>query len=109
MLFSGGLASLVYALIESGRHGFGATAVITAFLAAAVLLVVFVVVEARTSHPMFDLRLFRLPTFVGGNLGNISGAGSRELLNQLCCREQRGIIDHADIAAMRGDHLAEFG
>ena len=37
-------------------------------LAAAVLLVAFVVVEARTSHPMFDLRLFRLPTFVGGDI-----------------------------------------
>jgi predicted MFS family arabinose efflux permease len=32
------------------------------------LLIAFVVAEARSSHPMFDLRLFRLPTFVGGDV-----------------------------------------
>jgi predicted MFS family arabinose efflux permease len=31
-----------------------------------VLLVAFVIVEYRGSHPMFDLALFRLPTFSGG-------------------------------------------
>jgi predicted MFS family arabinose efflux permease len=34
--------------------------------AAAALLVVFVVVERRSAHPMFDLTLFKLPTFSGG-------------------------------------------
>jgi EmrB/QacA subfamily drug resistance transporter len=68
VVFSAALASLVYALIESGRSGFGATAVIACFVAAGVLLVVFLVVEARSSHPMFDLRLFRLPAFVGGDI-----------------------------------------
>src|SRR6478672_12779458 len=68
VLFSGGLACLVYALIESGRSGFGATAVIVCFVAAAVLLAAFVVVEWRVSQPMFDLSLFRLPTFAGGDI-----------------------------------------
>ena len=68
VVFSAALASLVYALIESGRSGFGATTVIACFVAAAVLLVVFLVVEVRGAHPMFDLRLFRLPTFVGGDI-----------------------------------------
>jgi EmrB/QacA subfamily drug resistance transporter len=68
VLFSGGLAALVYALIESGRSGFGATPVISCFAAAAVLLAAFVVVEARIAQPMFDLSLFRLPTFAGGNI-----------------------------------------
>ena len=36
--------------------------------AAAVLLVAFVVVERRSAHPMFDLTLFRLPTFSGGSV-----------------------------------------
>ena len=41
---------------------------IACFAAAAVLLIAFVVAEARGSQPMFDLRLFRLPTFVGGDV-----------------------------------------
>ena len=67
-VFSAALASLVYALIESGRSGFGATSVIASFVVAGVLLGVFLVFEVRSSHPMFDLGLFRLPTFVGGDL-----------------------------------------
>ena len=67
-VFSAALACLIYALIESGRSSFGDTAVVACFVAAAVLLVGFVVIEARSDHPMFDLRLFRLPTFVGGDV-----------------------------------------
>jgi hypothetical protein len=36
--------------------------------AGAVLLAVFVIVERRSAHPMFDLRLLRLPTFSGGSV-----------------------------------------
>jgi predicted MFS family arabinose efflux permease len=36
--------------------------------AAAVLLAVFLIVERRSAHPMFDLRLLRLPTFSGGSV-----------------------------------------
>jgi EmrB/QacA subfamily drug resistance transporter len=68
VLFTAALASLIYALIESGRSSFTATPVLACFAAAAVLLVAFVVVEARSAHAMFDLRLFRLPTFVGGDI-----------------------------------------
>ena len=66
--FSAALASLVYALIESGRSSFTDTTVVACFAAAAVLLGVFVLVEARGSHAMFDLRLLRVPTFVGGDV-----------------------------------------
>ncbi|MGN6782812.1 MAG: MFS transporter [Marmoricola sp.] len=66
VLFTAGLASLVYALIEAGRRGFGDAVVVGCFAAAAVLLVAFLVVEARGRHPMLDLNLFRLPTFSGG-------------------------------------------
>ena len=68
MLFTAALACLIYALIESGLSGFTADLVIGCFVAAAVLLAAFLTVEARGAHPMFDLRLFRLPTFVGGDI-----------------------------------------
>ena len=38
------------------------------FAAAAALLLVFVVVELGSTAPMFDLNLFRLPTFSGGSV-----------------------------------------
>jgi EmrB/QacA subfamily drug resistance transporter len=68
VLFTGALGSLIYALIESGQLSFTAGRVIGCFIAAFVLLVAFLITEARTSHPMFDLGLFRLPTFSGGAL-----------------------------------------
>ncbi|MFG3689417.1 MFS transporter [Micromonospora sp. NPDC047740] len=68
VIFSAALACLVYALIEAGRSSFTATPVIACFAAAAVLLVAFLLIEARTADPMFDLRLFRVPTFVGGDI-----------------------------------------
>ena len=66
VLFTGGLAALVFALIESGRRGFTDTLVLACFVVAVALLAAFVVVEALRGHPMFDLGLFRLPTFSGG-------------------------------------------
>src|SRR3954447_25494789 len=64
--FTLALASLIYALIESGRTSFTDTKVLVCFTAAALLLVAFLANERRSDHPMFDLALFRLPTFSGG-------------------------------------------
>ena len=66
VVFTASLSSLVYALIESGQKGFGDTVVVTCFIAAAALMVAFVLFEMRTSTPMLDLDLFRKPTFSGG-------------------------------------------
>ncbi|HET7311453.1 MAG TPA: MFS transporter [Mycobacteriales bacterium] len=64
--FTIALAALIYGLIEAGRTSFTDTKVVVCFAVAAVLLVAFLVAEHRSSHPMFDLGLFRLPTFSGG-------------------------------------------
>ncbi len=66
LLFTGALASLVYALIESSRRSFTDQLVLGFFAAAFVLLCAFVLAELRSARPMFDLNLFRLPTFTGG-------------------------------------------
>ncbi|MGN6605494.1 MAG: MFS transporter [Jatrophihabitans sp.] len=66
--FTVALAALVYGLIESSERSFSDARVITSLVVAGVLLVTFVVLEARGSHAMFDLSLFRLPTFTGGAL-----------------------------------------
>ncbi len=65
-IFTVALATLVYGLIESNQRSFTNDLVLSCFALTAVLLVAFVIVERRIAHPMFDLTLFRLPTFSGG-------------------------------------------
>jgi EmrB/QacA subfamily drug resistance transporter len=67
-LFTVALLSLVYGLIESSQRSFSDGRVLGCLVAAAVLLAAFLVVEARGRQPMFDLGLFRLPTFTGGSV-----------------------------------------
>jgi EmrB/QacA subfamily drug resistance transporter len=74
--FSAALSALVFGLIRSGEKGWGNGQVIVPFIAAAVLMIVFVAIEARGRFPMFDLSLFRLPTFVGGSLAAFSLSAS---------------------------------
>jgi EmrB/QacA subfamily drug resistance transporter len=64
--FSLGLAALVYGLIRSSEDGWSAGAVWFSLIAAVVLLGAFVAAEVLQKQPMFDLSLFRKPTFVGG-------------------------------------------
>jgi len=65
-LFTVALSSLIYGLIESNQRSFTNGLVLGCFALAAVLLVAFVIVERLIAHPMFDLKLFMLPTFSGG-------------------------------------------
>jgi EmrB/QacA subfamily drug resistance transporter len=64
--FSLGLAALVYGLIRSSDDGWSSGTVWASLIAAVVLLIAFVIAELVQKRPMFDLSLFRKPTFVGG-------------------------------------------
>jgi DHA2 family methylenomycin A resistance protein-like MFS transporter len=76
-----GLTALVYGLIEGGHTGFTAVPVLAALITAAVSLAAFVLVQAKTPHPMMPLELFHargfrlaLPVgfaFMVGNFGNV--------------------------------------
>jgi EmrB/QacA subfamily drug resistance transporter len=76
VLFTLALASLVYGLIESNQRSFSDTRVLSCLIAAGVLLVLFLIAEARGRHPMFDLALFRKPTFSGGAVAAFSLSAS---------------------------------
>jgi predicted MFS family arabinose efflux permease len=65
-VFTTALFCLVYGLIESSKRGWGSSLVLAMIAAAVVLLIAFPLLEHRLKQPMFDLRLFRNPTFVGG-------------------------------------------
>jgi EmrB/QacA subfamily drug resistance transporter len=76
VVFTLALSSLVYALIESNERSFSDGRVIGTLAAAAVLLVVFIAIESRIPHPMFELGLFRLPTFTGGAVAAVGISAS---------------------------------
>src|SRR3954468_13023865 len=62
-----GLFSLTYAFVEANRYGWGSGRILGAFVVAAVMVVVFLVLEARQRAPMLDLSLFKNRTFSGAN------------------------------------------
>jgi EmrB/QacA subfamily drug resistance transporter len=62
---TGGMAALVYGFIHAASDGWGQRTTLVSFAAAAVLLTVFVLIEARSPRPLMPLRLFRDRTRVG--------------------------------------------
>ena len=68
LLATGGLAGLVYGLIESSASGFGDPAVLAALILGVLALAAFVLVECRGKDPMVPLSLFRSGEFGGANL-----------------------------------------
>ncbi|MFT3866621.1 MAG: MFS transporter [Solirubrobacterales bacterium] len=75
-VFTLGLVSLVYGLIRANEHGWTNTVSLAAFVLSAVLLAAFPFVERAVKDPMFDLSLFRKPTFVGGAVAAFAMNGS---------------------------------
>jgi EmrB/QacA subfamily drug resistance transporter len=63
-----GLFAFVLALLRGNDWGWSSGRVIGLFVAAAVLLGLFAFVELRQESPMFDFRLFRVPTFTGAQI-----------------------------------------
>jgi len=60
------LFTLTYALIEGQDKGWTSTPIIAAFAVAAVTAAAFLVIEARSAHPMVPLPIFRSGPFSGG-------------------------------------------
>jgi EmrB/QacA subfamily drug resistance transporter len=65
LAFSAGLFLLIFGLIRGNPEGWGSPVILASLGGAAVLLLAFVAIEARSSHPMLDLTLFRKPAFNG--------------------------------------------
>jgi EmrB/QacA subfamily drug resistance transporter len=66
--FSAALFLLMLALIRGNDDGWGSPKIVALFAGAAVLLVAFLVSQRVQKTPMFDLSLFRKPTFTGASL-----------------------------------------
>jgi EmrB/QacA subfamily drug resistance transporter len=76
VVLTAGLSSLVYGLIRAGEIGWGDTGTHICLVLAVILLAAFVVVERRVTNPMFDLTLFKTPTFTGGLIAAFCMNGS---------------------------------
>ena len=62
------LALLVYAISKAPQVGWASGRTIGLLIGAAVLFVVFVVIERRSSSPMVPFRIFRVTTVLGANV-----------------------------------------
>jgi EmrB/QacA subfamily drug resistance transporter len=65
---TGGLALLVYAVVDAVNVGWGATRTIVCLAAAVVLLIAFVAIELRQHDPLMPFAIFRLRTLRGANI-----------------------------------------
>ncbi len=77
ILFASGLAFLVLAFNEGVKLGWESPTIMLYFGLAAVLLPLFVLTETKVEHPLIDLKLFKNPTFL---LGNVTGMFSYYVL-----------------------------
>jgi EmrB/QacA subfamily drug resistance transporter len=66
-----GLALLVYAVSNAPAHGWGSAWTISRLAAAAVLLVAFLVIEARAKDPLMPYHIFRVRTVAGANVAGL--------------------------------------
>jgi EmrB/QacA subfamily drug resistance transporter len=73
---TGGLVALVFGLVRANQWGWGSATTIGVFMAAALLVGVFVVLQVRGSHPLMPPRLFRSRSLIGADVAMLlDGAG----------------------------------
>jgi MFS family permease len=74
--FSSSMFLLIFALIRTDSDGWTSPSILGLFVAAVVLMLAFVLIELHHSRPMFDLSLFRKPSFCGVSFATFAiGAG----------------------------------
>ncbi len=84
LTFSTSMFLLVFALIRGDADGWTSATIVSLFSAAAAMLLLFVVVELRQERSMFDLSLFRNPSFTGVSFATFAiGAGMFGMLTYL--------------------------
>jgi EmrB/QacA subfamily drug resistance transporter len=74
--FSSALVLITYGVISGNKYGWGSGREVAVFAAGVVLLLAFGAIELRRRQPMFDMRLFRKPTFNGVSLVGLTLSGS---------------------------------
>ena len=85
ILFTLAAGSITFAIIRAGEDGWTSRGPVIAFLAGALALAAFVVVQTRHENPLIDLALLRSPVFTGTTLAalllTLSAFGSLALVS----------------------------
>ncbi|CAN5856181.1 MFS transporter [soil metagenome] len=76
VVFTAGLVALIYGLISATERGWSDTRVMASLIGGGACLALFPIIEWKRAQPMFDLRLFKKPTFIGGALAAFGMNGS---------------------------------
>jgi MFS family permease len=66
--FSGAVFLAIFATIRGPETGWTSATILGCFAGAILMFALFIPIELRRSAPMFDLRLFKNPTFVGSSV-----------------------------------------
>jgi EmrB/QacA subfamily drug resistance transporter len=66
--FSGAMFLAAFATIRGNEEGWTSTLIIGCYAVSILLFAAFIMIERRRKFPMFDLTLFRNPTFVGSSV-----------------------------------------
>ncbi len=74
--FASGFFMVILALVSGNERGWRSPYIVGLLMGGILLFAAFVVAERLQQHPMFDLALFRKPTFSGASLIAIAIAGS---------------------------------
>ena len=73
LTFSGALGALVLALIKANAKGWGSTYILVLLAGALAGMILFLIAElVQRDRAMFDLSLFRKPTFAGGSIAGFA-------------------------------------
>jgi EmrB/QacA subfamily drug resistance transporter len=68
---TGGLMLLVYAMTRATQHGWATPSTIGLLAASTVLMLAFLVIEARSKAPLLPMRIFRLRTLAASNASGL--------------------------------------
>lgn len=81
--FSSAMFGLTWGLINGQAQGWGSLAAICGFAGSIVAFGIFIAAELMQERPMLDLKLFRLPRFVGAVLAMFAYAGCAQVMASL--------------------------
>jgi len=95
--FSSGLFLLIFSLIRGNPEGWGSTSILASLTGAAVLLLAFLAIEARSSHPMLDLSLFRKPAFNGVSAVAFGLSGGMFAMFLYLTIYMQGVLDYSPL------------
>jgi EmrB/QacA subfamily drug resistance transporter len=74
--FSSALFLLVFGVLRGNGEGWSSPEIVGSLAVGAALLAAFAAIELRSSSPLLDLRLFRVPAFTGASLASFAVAAS---------------------------------